>query len=200
MNPVHNVNMAQQRSGQQADTTQDKICALLEALKQEHPRLRAMVLLALTAGLRRGELVALEWSHLDLATSRLTICQTAELVTGQPQSIKPLKHLIRSIMLPEETMEAVRIWQQAQAFRRANVGQNWQENPFVFTQPSGDWMRADEVTKQFRKFLNRHHLPIIPLDSLRNSALNTTIGPGLPEQQTICARNDHTPITRPEDS
>ncbi|MHB9130370.1 MAG: tyrosine-type recombinase/integrase [Armatimonadota bacterium] len=50
----------------------------------------------------------------------------------------------------------------------------------MFTQTHGVWMRADEVTKQFRKFLKRHHLPLIPFHGLRHTAATLLIAQGLP--------------------
>jgi len=53
-------------------------------------RLRLPVLLGVMCGLRRGEIVALRWSHIDLAAGKMAVVesaeQTAEGVRYKPQN------------------------------------------------------------------------------------------------------------------
>jgi integrase len=145
---------------------------ILNALKNEPSRLRVMVLLILTTGLRRGELTALEWKDVDLPNSVMNVCQTVELTAGSQQSIKPLINHHRKVFLPEITRMALYTWQIEQLNQQGNPEQKIQ---FVFTQPTGNWMRADEITRQFRLFLKRHNLPSVSLNSLCETASEMTV-------------------------
>src|ERR1700691_5384913 len=49
---------------------------LLEELRGS--RLRLPILLGVMCGLRRGEIVALRWSHIDLAAGKMTVLESAE--------------------------------------------------------------------------------------------------------------------------
>lgn len=49
---------------------------MLRALQREPYHWRVMVTLALTTGLRRGELLGLEWKHLDFNNGILDVSQS----------------------------------------------------------------------------------------------------------------------------
>ncbi|MEI6521515.1 MAG: tyrosine-type recombinase/integrase, partial [bacterium] len=171
-NPVRKVKVPQLTSNRQDDISYEQKEMILNALKYEPSRLRVMVLLTLTTGLRRGELAALEWKDVDLQNSVLNVCQTVELTAGSQQSIKPLTNHCRKVLLPEITRTALYAWQIEQLNQQGNTEQKIK---FVFTQPSGNWMRADEITKQFRLFLKRNNLPSVSLNSLCETASDMTM-------------------------
>lgn len=93
-------------------------------------------------------------------------------MAGSQQSIKPLINHHRKVFLPEITRIALYTWQIEQLKQQGNQQQKIQ---FVFTQPSGNWIRADEITKQFRLFLKRHNLPSVSLNSLCEAASDMTM-------------------------
>ncbi len=84
----------------------------------------------------------------------------------------PLTNHCRKVLLPEITRTALYAWQIEQLNQQCNTQQKIK---FVFTQPSGNWMRADEITKQFRLFLKRHNLPSVSLNSLCETASDMTM-------------------------
>jgi len=182
INPARSVKAPGREVYAQKFYTEVQITALLQALAHESPRFRAMVLLALSTGIRRGELVALEWGHIDFQVHTIRICQAAELITGNPQRLKATKThgSLRTVVVPEITQAALREWQQLQGNERLQAGTLWQHSAFIFTQPLGHWVRADEVSKQFRKFLKRHRLPILPFHGLRHTVATLLIAQGLP--------------------
>jgi integrase len=171
-NPVHKMKVLQPISIRKDGISKEQKEMILNALKNEPSRLRVMVLLILTTGLRRGELTALEWKDVDLPNSVMNVCQTVELTAGSQQSIKPLINHHRKVFLPEITRMALYTWQIEQLNQQGNPEQKIQ---FVFTQPTGNWMRADEITRQFRLFLKRHNLPSVSLNSLCETASEMTV-------------------------
>ena len=182
INPARSVKAPPREVYGQQFYTEAQIKKLFDALSDEPARLRALILLALTTGMRRGEMVALEWSHIDILARSIRICQAAELIAGSPQCVKSTKTQgsIRMVIIPAITLAALQAWRKVQEGERTLLGSQWRGNNFVFTQPLGTWMLVDEVTKQFRKFLKRHDLPIIPLHGLRHTAATFLIAQGLP--------------------
>lgn len=75
------------------------------AAAEEHGVL-AMFYLELTTGLRRGELVALQWSDLDVERQILTISKSAGRFKGEVR-ISPPKtaNSVRKVFLPKETVK-----------------------------------------------------------------------------------------------
>ena len=192
-NPARNIKAPGREAYQRQNYSEAQVCDMLQALAGETPRLRAMILLALTTGLRRRELVALEWSHLDRSARSLRICQSAGLQAGSAQRVNEIRDTRsqRMVILPEVVFTALQDWQQEQIRQRQQAGALWQETPFIFVQAHGQWIPADEVTKQFRIFLKRHGLPIIPFHGLRYTAATLLIAQNLPGPTVANILGDH---------
>ncbi len=86
----------------------------------EAHRLAVAVELALRVGLRKGEILGLRWSDIDLASQRLTIARSFE---STPKSGK-----LRHLRLPAACVEPLRSWRQHSA--RSTAG-------LVFPGPQG---------------------------------------------------------------
>jgi integrase len=102
------------------------------------------VLLAVTSGMRRGEIFGLRWSDIDLGRSQLTVNQSLEYVGKPPvATFKPPKTKAsrRMITLPALTIEALKAHRSEQAAERLRLGLGKPE--LVFT-------RADWRTGQHR--------------------------------------------------
>jgi integrase len=66
--------------------TFEELSRLLDAVKDE-PERRALLLLGSDAGLRQGELVALEWGDVDLVAGTLTVRRSSwHGIVGTPKS------------------------------------------------------------------------------------------------------------------
>ena len=82
----------------------DKISAYLAAA-DEHGVL-PMFYLELTTGIRRGELVALLWTDLDLAAKTLSISKSAGRINGEVKVTQPKTiNSARTIYLPKKTVD-----------------------------------------------------------------------------------------------
>jgi integrase len=81
------------------------------------------VLVAVTTGVRRGELLALRWSDIDLKASTLTVNQSLERIKGKFEFKAPkTKTSRRTISLPAVTVEALREHYRAQLEERLSSG------------------------------------------------------------------------------
>ena len=77
-------------------------------------------------GLRRQELVALEWADLDLATRRLH-------VRGEVKS----EDADRILVVDQGTAGVLAAWQERQLFERLEWDSGWQDSGRVFTREDG---------------------------------------------------------------
>lgn len=84
-------------------------------------RLHTPVLLAVTTGLRRGEILGLRWGDVDLKAGTLTVVQSLEQTKEGLRFKSPKTHRSRrSIALPAMTIDALRAHRAAQAFASHN--------------------------------------------------------------------------------
>jgi len=105
-NPCENCKVPKKERREMNTLPTEKIGAYLDEARRQG--VYAMFLLELTSGLRRGELLALLWSDLDVNARTLKVSKQlgrikGELVVSEPKTQKS----IRVIMLPEQTVEAL---------------------------------------------------------------------------------------------
>jgi integrase len=84
--------------------TPSEVHALLSAASQD--RLEALWVLALSTGMRGGEIRGLEWKHINLSAGTLDVRQTTTIKgqLGTPKS----KNSVRMLQLPEIAIDALR--------------------------------------------------------------------------------------------
>jgi integrase len=110
---------------------------LLEAIHQD--RLEALYVLAVTAGLRQGELLGLKWKDLDLDAGTLQVRRTLSgskngaPIFGLPKTTKGK----RSIRLTDVSVAALKRHHELQTEERQRLEGFWQEYGLIFTTQVG---------------------------------------------------------------
>jgi integrase len=142
--------------------------AFLEAVRGD--RMEALYVLALSTGLRQGELLGLTWSGLDSEAGELRVSQALQRIQGQLQFVAPkTAKSRRSVTLPEVALEALRAHRARQAEDRLFAGSGWHESGLVFTTRRGTPLEPRNATRGFKRFLRRAGLPDMRFHDLRHS-------------------------------
>lgn len=155
--------------------------ALLEAVHGD--KLEAFYVLALTAGLRQGELLRLKWKDLDLEGGTLQVRRTlltrsknGAPVFGVPKTAKGK----RSVKLTGVAVEALKSHQELQAEERKRLDGLWQEYGLIFTAQVGTPLnRHNLVTRSFKPLLDRASLPKIRFHDLRHTCATLMLCGGI---------------------
>lgn len=119
-------------------------------------RLYSPIFVAVTTGLRRGELLALRWKHVDLERGVLSVHQSLEqtrdgLNFKQPKTAKGR----RTVDLPEITMEELRRHRNRQRQSRLELGPAYSDQGLVFPGPDGAPWPPDGLTRAFAALMRR---------------------------------------------
>lgn len=144
-------------------------------------RLRALWVLMVTTGIRRGEAAGLTWDCLDLDGSRLKVEKTRvvvnfKVVDSGPKTAKSG----RDIGLDPQTVAALRSHRAQTARERMAWGSAHQQNDLVFTREDGSPYHPDVLTKTFQRTARAAGLPVIRLHDLRHSFATAALEAGVP--------------------
>ena len=133
--------------------------ALLAAAKGS--RLETLLLVALRLGLRKGEILGLQWSDIDLDKQTLKVDRSIQRIKGQRLAPGPLKteESYRPIPVPDKVAKALRAHQVAQAKLRLATGAAWVDQGIVFANTLGGWLEPRKVNQLFDRLILKAGLP-----------------------------------------
>ena len=174
------VNTPRRSTPEMRTLTGEESAALLRAAQGDP--LEAFFAVALTTGLRLGELQALCWREVDLERRRLRVTATlAGVADGKPVLAPPkTSRSRREVYLSEMAVEALQHHRAQQLEARLLVGQHWQDNDLVFANAFGRPLDGNNVRERsFKKLLARAGLPPMRFHNLRHAAASLLMAEGV---------------------
>ena len=120
-----------------------------------------MFYLELISGLRKGELVALQWSDLDIENKTISVSkQAGRNSAGEPDITRPkTENSIRKISIPQEAVDLL-----------VAEHQKHPSNPWMFPSPkTGEMYHPDSVVNLHKKILKDAGLEHIRFHDLRHT-------------------------------
>jgi len=151
----------------------DQAMMLIKAAEAD--RLHALYLVAITTGLRQGELYGLHWSDLNLEGATLSVRRTlveinGKLTTAEPKTTKSR----RLVALPAVAVEAL-FEHRKRAIAEGNAASQW-----VFCDENGGPLRRQNVQRRsFKPLLKSAGLPEIRFHDLRHTSATLLLSQGV---------------------
>lgn len=178
--------------------------------KAEQDRLGAAFYLALTTGMRRGEVLGLKWTDIDWAKSSLKVRHNlvevrheseGRIYQGKPTVSKlrvevqapKTKRSKREIPLSPKTMEKLHAHREQQKIEKYNAAEGWTEAGFVFPTPLGTPTDPRNFYTRFQELVQVAGVPRIRLHDLRHTAASLMILRGIPPK-TVSERLGHASV------
>ena len=141
---------------------------LLSHLKGD--RLEAVFIVALSTGLRRGEVLGLRWQDVDLEGRVLFVRQALQRVDRVLKMVPPKTHRSsRPIPLPQFAVTAFSQQKVRQANDRRLVGRAWEDGGLVFTTEIGTPLEPRNVNRRFYAARSAAGLEWVRLHDLRHA-------------------------------
>jgi integrase len=156
-NPAAPVKPPQPRQVEIRPLNREQVRALFEAASGN--RLEALYVVAVTAGLRRGELQGLKWDDLDLEAGMLQVRRTLSEPKGGYIFEAPKSGKGRSIRLTRKATLALREHRKRQLEERMQKAGLWQEQGLVFPSGVGTPLSGGNLNRTFKATLQRAGLP-----------------------------------------
>ncbi|MBR6570284.1 MAG: tyrosine-type recombinase/integrase [Clostridia bacterium] len=171
-NPVATVDRPHFRSKPVKYLDDDQAVQLLRALQsEENMSFRCAVLLALTCGLRLGEVGALTWSDVNWKKCTIDISKAAKYTPAAGSFVGDTKSESsdRTITLPAGMMTLLHETQQHHEYLAEFLGDRWRGVGRIVCSWDDSPLHHDTPSKQFRTFADKHGFTGVRFHDLRHT-------------------------------
>jgi integrase len=147
----------------------------------EGNRLTALYVLAVTTGMRQGELLGLGWEDVDLDAGTVRVRRTLTLARGGPRLTEPkTRRSRRQIRLTASAVDALDRNRERQEAEGAAKGDGWNDQGLVFRTRRGTPIRRDNLhSKSWKPLLRRAGLPDVRFHDLRHTCATLLLTKGV---------------------
>ncbi|MFV2198198.1 tyrosine-type recombinase/integrase [Nocardiopsis sp. LOL_012] len=163
-------------------------------------RLYPLFHLVLLTGLRRSEVIGLQWAEVDLdkgwmmVREAITAPDTEETREEDEEDLweedlweeAELERLgtkseagERYVSLSRSTVAVLRAWKRTQNTERLKAGRYWNDTGLVFTRPDGRQVHPHTLAHTFDQLIRRHGMPPITFHGMRHSSATAQLAAGI---------------------
>ena len=171
------------KSQVQEPWTRDEVKLVLKA--SIGTRLDLFLHLALFTGMRRGEILGLQWKDIDLDQGTISVQRTlkeqtvltpegigtSQLVVDEPKT----KSGYRKLAIPAPLANAFMRHKDTQEALEKSVGPEWIKSDFVITSTSGTPWNPNNLSKKFKTFIKENNLRPIRIHDMRHTAAHLSL-------------------------
>lgn len=178
-NVCDRVTLPRQETEEKPALTPTQAQQLIQAAKEN--LLETLLIVAITTGMRHGELRALRWQDVDVDKKEIHVRYSSGRVAGygNVQSEPKSKKGRRTIAVHAFVIDALKSHRVAQLEQRPNAGSIWQDRDLVFPGKTGNCFNRVTLYKNFDIILAKAGLPKIRIHDLRHSAATILLAMGV---------------------
>lgn len=164
--------------------SKDELVALVDAAKREtrvYGLMPTLIRFAVNTGMRRGEIVALRWSDVDLNRGVVSVVRTVsqhgwsreDIVFRAPKT----EAGVRDLPIADHVVTMLRDHRRQQSEQRLKAGPGWADNDLVFCDPIGQILDPSLISKVAGRIRDKAGLPreVLPLHGLRHFHLSAVL-------------------------
>lgn len=188
----------------------EQVKQVLELLDNEPIKWKTALYLLIFSGIRRGELLGLEWTDIDFENQVIHIRNTSQYVQGMGIITKCPKNDTsqRTIKLSSDIFELLREYHEYWFNMRRDLADKWQyfieitladgtrktvRNELLFIKDDSTPMHPDSLTDWTKKFVKKNKLPHFSPHSLRHTHASILIANGV-NIPTVSRRLGHSSV------
>lgn len=174
-------------------TTEDAM-RFLEVNEPIEPRYWIGFYLAIMTGMRKGEILALRWSDIDLENGIAQVTQTLTWIKGNPVFQEPkTDRSRRSVALPSSAIEPLRKHKLLQSKERLQMGQAYMDHDLVIARVDGRPVNPRTFDDAWYRSLKRADVPVIRFHDLRHTHASLLLQQGV-HPKIVSERLGHSTI------
>ncbi|MEU6115066.1 site-specific integrase [Streptomyces sp. NPDC047117] len=142
--------------------------------------LYAAFVLAIALGFRRGEIVGLRWSDVDLDKREIRVRKQRQRVRGEAYDDDPKGRRRRQTLpLPAMCLAPLRWQRLRQAAMRERAGKDWEETDYIFTTRTGKPIEPRNLYRSFTRVAKNADLRVIRLHDARHGCATLLTAAGV---------------------
>ncbi|MGH8990858.1 MAG: tyrosine-type recombinase/integrase [Acidimicrobiia bacterium] len=165
-NPVRRTQAPQGKRSSGVVWTADETRQFLAAARGH--RLGPAFRLAIAAGLRRGELLGLRWSDLDLDAGCLRVAQQL-MVEGGRARLKPVPEGDRRTVALAPSLVGMLLEHRNRQHAELAAAEERADDDLVFRAPGGGWLTPERFTRVMEHLIGQSRVPRITPNGLRRA-------------------------------
>ncbi|MCP3031952.1 site-specific integrase [Halobacillus sp. A1] len=196
-NPVENVKRPKVSKEKTEVYTQEEVQELFHLLQDQPIHQRLIIKLAITTGLRRGELLGLQWEDIDLDTRTIEVKHSLQYLNGEGFNLKTTKtkSSIRSVVVPTFIIEELKKYKHQKKKDKLRAAELWEggQYDYVFSSEFGKPLYPTVPGTWWRRFIKRTGFKFIRFHDLRHTAATILINQGV-HAKVISERLGHADI------
>ena len=164
---------------------------LIKALENESIKNKAIIMLTLDSGIRRGELAALRWSDINFTNSTITISKSLKIVKSIVDEEKPkTESSKREIVISNSTIEILNQYKDWQNNIINKMGSKWINENRIFASANGKNMNPCSFNHILNNIIKKYKLPPLSFHELRHTSASILLNQGI-DIKTISKRLGH---------
>lgn len=153
----------------------------IRLLNEAPQKYRVFFMLDIYSGMRRGELLGLEWKDIDFDEGIIRIQRTSNYTKsrGIYTDTTKTEGSERWIKVPSAIIELLKDYKAVQDIDRKNLANQWIDSDRLFTQWNGWPMSPQTPYDWLRKFCKKHDFPFYGVHQFRHLHTSLLIGAGV---------------------
>lgn len=200
-NPIDDIEKPKFKNKKVEVYTLEEATKLIDCLENEPLHWRIIIKLAITAGLRRSELLGLEFKHFDYKNRIMHVEQAVTYTKEEGYQVHEIKKgngeaNKRDIVISESLIpELKKLELQRKKERLANADKLWKKGKynFLLADLTGKPYHPHAVKNWWQRFIKRHNLKYINIHALRHTSATLLINEGV-HAKIISERLGHSNI------
>lgn len=197
-NPARRVKPPKTKKPKMEFFNDDECKVLIQSLMEltgSNLKYKAAILLDIFSGVRRGELIGLEWSDVDFKNETININKSTQYLPENGIFDKDTKTECSNRIVPipnyiTKTLLEYKEWYDEQ---KDILGDKWINSNKLFIQDDGKPMYPDTIGKWFKPYIEKLGLPIIKFHGIRHTNATLMIANNV-NIATVSARLGHASI------
>ena len=168
----------------------------LKGLENECLKYKVIFYILLFTGVRRGELLGLEWQDIDFEKNTITINRTSLYTASKGNFTDTTKneYSLRTIYVSDELINLLKLYYNEQMKEKEMLGDLWVDSNRICIQWNGTPMSTNTPYEILQKLLKKYDLPKVSIHSLRHTNATIMIESGT-DLKTTSARLGHSQVS-----